>query len=260
VFFTALGHELEGMAAPGIVSTFLRGTEWAARGDVTLPVDTGRPLAREDAVRALLVTGGHDYDTAFYSVFQQDPRLKWDHEPSNEAAFRRDIRERYDVVVLFDMSADLSEKGRGHLRDFVESGKGLVVIHHAIANYWNNWPWWTDEVVGGRYLLQDDGDLPASTYQHDVDLFIRPTGRHPITDDVGPLHLIDETYKGMWISPDVKVLMETDHPLSDGPFVWVSPYPHSRVVYIQLGHGPEAYTHPGYRRLVNNAIFWSAGR
>jgi len=32
------------------------------------------------------------------------------------------------------------------------------------------------------------------------------------------------------------------------------------VIYIQLGHDPETFRHPGYRRLVYNAILWSAGR
>ena len=70
----------------------------------------------------------------------------------------------------------------------------------------------------------------------------------------------DETYKGMWISPDVKVLLKTDNPTSDGPVAWISPYAKSRVVYIQLGHGETAHLHPGYGTLVQDAIRWSAGR
>jgi type 1 glutamine amidotransferase len=64
----------------------------------------------------------------------------------------------------------------------------------------------------------------------------------------------------MWISPDVKVLLRTDNPTSDGPVAWISPYAKSRVVYIQLGHGETAHLHPGYRTLVQGAIRWSAGR
>jgi type 1 glutamine amidotransferase len=72
--------------------------------------------------------------------------------------------------------------------------------------------------------------------------------------------LCDETYKGMWISPDVKVLLRTDNPTRDGPVAWISPYPKSRVVYIELGHGQTAHLHPAYRTLVQNAVRWSAGR
>lgn len=54
--------------------------------------------------------------------------------------------------------------------------------------------------------------------------------------------------------------METDHPENDKPVVWISPWRKSRVVAIQLGHGPAAHRDPGYRRLVRNAILWTAGR
>jgi uncharacterized protein len=84
--------------------------------------------------------------------------------------------------------------------------------------------------------------------------------KHPITARLGTMHLWDETYKGMWISPDVKVLLRTDNPTSDGPVAWVSPYSKSRVVYIELGHGESAHLYPAYRTLVQDAIRWSAGR
>jgi len=40
----------------------------------------------------------------------------------------------------------------------------------------------------------------------------------------------------------------------------VSPYTKSRVVAIQLGHGPLAHKSPEWQTLVRNAILWSAGR
>ena len=74
------------------------------------------------------------------------------------------------------------------------------------------------------------------------------------------MHLQDETYKGMWIAPDVKVLLRTDNPTSDGPVAWISPYSKSRVVYLQLGHDAAVHYHPAYRTLVRNAVFWLGGR
>jgi type 1 glutamine amidotransferase len=74
------------------------------------------------------------------------------------------------------------------------------------------------------------------------------------------MRINDETYKGMWISPQVIVILKTDNPTSDGPVAWVSPFKDSRVVFIQLGHGELAHRHAGYRRLVRNAILWSGGR
>ncbi|MDW8352889.1 MAG: ThuA domain-containing protein [Bryobacterales bacterium] len=258
VFHSTLGHDLAAMWEPGFVTTFLRGAEWAASGAVTLPawIDPARPQQRR--TRVLVVTGGHDYDTSFYTLFEGYPDLAWDHAPSNREAYRRDLRPRYDVLVLYDMPQEIGETERQHLRDFAESGKGIVVLHHAIASY-NSWEWYSKELVGGKYLLQPEAGRPGSTYKHDEEIFVYPVARHPVVSDVGRMHLWDETYKGLWISPEVKVLLRTDHPLSDGPVAWISPYPKSRVVYIQLGHDRLAHIHPGYRKLVKNAIDWAAG-
>jgi len=257
-FYTALGHNPAAMSEPGFIATFLRGCEWAATGKVTLPPQADLYARKPDAVRLLVVTGGHDYNTEFYTLFQDDD-LVWDHAVSSTEAFASDIRGKYDVLVLYDMSSGLDETGRQNLRAFVEGNKGVVVLHHAIADY-PSWPWWWREVVGGRYFLEQEGDRPASTYKHDVELFIRPAGGHPITAPIGPIHIVDETYKGMWISPEVKVILETEERTSDGPLAWISPYENSRVVYIQLGHDRQAHLHPAYRELVKRAVLWAAGR
>jgi type 1 glutamine amidotransferase len=258
VFNTALGHDLNAMSEPGFVSSLRRGAEWAATGVATLPPVVGPPRKNPKSVRTLVVTGGHDYDPSFYSLFEYSD-VNWRHITSAAEAFQKDIRPNFDVLVLYDLTKELPEPQQAHLREFVESGKGVVVLHHAIADY-NSWPWWYREVVGGKYLLAAEGTMPGSTFSHDEELFVKPTASHPIVDSVGPMHLWDETYKGMWISPDVRVLLRTDNPTSDGPVAWISPYPKSRVVYIQLGHGRTSHIHPGYRRLVRNAIFWSCGK
>ncbi len=257
VFYTALGHDLNAMSVPGFAATFVRGCEWAATGKVTLGPQIDTYKRPENALRVLLVTGGHDYDTEFYTLFDGN-WLVWDHITSNHQAFSSDIRDGYDVLVLYDLSHEITENERKNLRDFVESDKGLVVLHHAIANY-NSWPWWWREVVGGRYILPETVKS-ASSYKHDVDLLVRPKGKHPITAGVGPLYIRDETYKDMWISPEVRVILETDEPTSDGPVAWISPYQKSRVMFLQLGHDRLAHLHPAYRELVKRSILWSAGR
>jgi type 1 glutamine amidotransferase len=210
-------------------------------------------------VRLLVVTGGHDYETSFYTLFEGYPGLVWDHATSNQAAFKQKIVPKYDVLLLYDMSQDLDEKGRENLRAFAEGGKGLVVLHHALVSY-QAWPWWSKEVVGGRYWLQKEGDVPVSTYKHDEELRVSAVAEHPITAGMGPFQITDETYKGMWISPAVKVLLKTDNPTSDGPVAWVSPFEKSRVVCIQLGHDSKAHRHTAFREIIRRAIFWSAGR
>jgi type 1 glutamine amidotransferase len=93
-----------------------------------------------------------------------------------------------------------------------------------------------------------------------VELEVEPVAKHPVLTGITRMHIWDETYKNLWISPKNLVLLKTDHPSSDGPVAWISPYEKARVVVIQLGHDAKAHLHPGWQRLVRNAILWAAGR
>jgi type 1 glutamine amidotransferase len=259
VFYTALGHDASAQQESGYVSTLTRGVEWAASSAVTLSPAGTLPSQAPPPLRLLVVTGGHPYATTFYTVFEGADDLHWDHAVSNHDAFKNDRRKDYDVLVLYDFSQEISDAEKTNLRDFVEAGKGVVVLHHAIADY-QDWEWWYKEVVGGKYLMKPFGSMPPSTYLHDQESCVTPVMRHPITAHIGAMHLWDETYKGMWISPDVKVLLRSDAPTSDGPVAWISPYTKSRVVYVQLGHGETAHLYPAYRTLVQDAIRWTGGR
>ena len=179
-------------------------------------------------------------------MFEGRPEWRWTHALSNEEAFKQEIVSRYDVLVLYDFVQALSPEGKGHLQAFAEAGKGIVVLHHALADY-QDWPWF-EEMAGGRYLMADQGEWKASTYRHDVELFAKPAGKHPIVDPIGPMQLVDETYKGMRISPKVTPLLEIDHPDGDRYVAWVSPYQPSRVVAVQLGHDEHAHRSQAYRR------------
>jgi len=206
-------------------------------------------------IRVLVVTGGHSYPTSFYTLFEQ-PGIAWDHAVSSEEAYRTDLRDRYDVLVLYDMPKTLSDTGTRHFRAFAEAGRGIVVVHHAIVSY-PDWDWYRD-LVGARYLERPQGGQSASTYRHDEQMRIAIARAHPVTEGLASFAVLDETYKGMWLAPTNTVLLTTDNPTGDPPVVWVSAYPRSRVVTVQPGHGPEAHRDASFRRLMLNAITWSA--
>ena len=217
------------------------------------------PPRPEDNVRALLITGGHDHEASFYSLFDGYKDLGRVPVSSSDIAFQSDLRGKYDVLIMYDFSRDLNETSRKNLRDFVEGSKGIVVLHHALLNY-QKWPWWYEDVVGGSYRLQREGDNPTSSYKGDQRIFVAPGEKHPITAALEPFQALDETYKNMWLSPRVRPLLITDNPNSDRLLAWIGPCATSRVVAIQLGHGPAIFSNPEYRTLVHNAILWSAGR
>lgn len=212
-----------------------------------------------DNVRALLITGGHEHETSFYSLFDGYNDLGRVAVSSSDIAFQSDLRSKYDVLIMYDFSRDLNETGRKNLRDFVEGGKGIVVLHHALLNY-QKWPWWYEEVVGGSYRLQREGDTPSSSYKGEQQINVILGEKHPITATLKPFQTLDESYKNMWLSPRVRPLLMTDNPNSDHLLAWIGPCATSRVVAIQLGHGPIIFSNPAYRTLVHNAIRWSVGR
>ena len=52
VFHTTLGHDTEAFEGVGFITTFLRGTEWAASGKVTQPIPQDFPSADKPSSRA----------------------------------------------------------------------------------------------------------------------------------------------------------------------------------------------------------------
>ena len=215
-------------------------------------------LFAQPPVKVLIVTGGHEHPLSFYSLFD-DPSMIATVNP-HPIAFNTDFRERADVLVRYDLIPNMpEEEKRNNLRAFVESGKGVVVLHHAIIDH-QAWPWWYEDVVGGRYLLDPADGMPASKARHEERMRVTVAKKHPVTEGLSDFTIEDETYKGMWISPKVQVLLTTDNPNNDGPLAWLGTHPKARVVYIQLGHGSLAHRNPNYQRLVRNAVLWAAGR
>jgi type 1 glutamine amidotransferase len=250
VFFTTLGHDTSAMASPGFATTFARAVEWTATGEVTIAAKLLPDAYKANAVKALVITGGHDHQPSFYTLFEGDGDIDAMTD-SHPAALHKDLS-KYAVLVFHDMYKGLDEKGRANLRAYVESGHGIVVTHHALATF-TDWEWWWKDVVGATYNAD-------STYAHDQVIDVRLAAKHPILNGVPPMELMDETYKGQWFGPGLIPLLETDHPKSDRLVAWVSPYKNSRVIVIQLGHDRWSHLHPGYRQLVHNAIMWAAQR
>jgi hypothetical protein len=263
VFHMTLGHDTNALYSPEVMALLARATEWAATGTVTVgPEVAPRETPPKGAVRALVVTGGHSYEPAFYTVFNGFPDLQWMHATSQKEAFTTSMEDQWDVVVLYDMHNQIGETEAKNLRAYVEAGKGIVALHHAIVDY-TSWPWWYEEVIGGKYFEKAEGNHTASHYQHDVAMVVRPVKgkeNHPVVRGVGEIVTMDECYRGMWFSPRITTLMETGTACNDKPVVYIGPQPNSRAVYIQLGHDSYTHQHPGYRKLVHNAILWAAGR
>ncbi|MFW9819432.1 MAG: ThuA domain-containing protein [Candidatus Thorarchaeota archaeon] len=212
---------------------------------------------KNNKIRLLIVSGGASFENTIFRNFSVIDEIEWTHIDSDKEAFKEDLREKYDVLIMYNLNQNPDENVKSNLKQFIESSKGIIILHHAIATY-NSWQWWYEKVVGGRYLMQPDGDLPSSKYMSHQEIIGIPVGNHPITSSLKglPVHLYDETYKNMWLSPEIKVVLQTNLFTSDKPLIWISPYEKSRVVVIIPGHGWGAHYNLGFRNLLKDAILW----
>jgi len=216
-------------------------------------------------VRALVVTGGHDFEREpFFALFKAMPGVEFREvvHPNAHAFLKPSASGNYDVVVLYDMWQPITEEAKGDLAALLKQGKGMVALHHCLAGY-NDWPEYA-RMIGGRYRLNketvNDVERPGSVYKHDVQFKVRiADSRHPIARGLKDFEILDETYGDFDVEAGVKPLLTTDHPTSGKTIGWAHTYGKSRVAYIQLGHGPTAYQNPSFRRLVDQAIRWAAG-
>jgi uncharacterized protein len=212
-------------------------------------------------LRVLLVTGGHGFEVEpFFKVFTDNPDIAFTPAKHNKDAdaYDRDDLLSYDVVVLYDMPKTITEAQKARFLSLFDKGTGVVVLHHALVAY-QDWPEY-EQIIGGRYP-EEKGQAGAVTpevgYQHDVDIPIVIVAKdHPITAGLADFTIHDEIYWGFRVGADVTPLITTTHPKSGKPLAWTRLQGKSRLVYLQLGHGPSAYDDPNYRRLLAQSIRW----
>lgn len=217
----------------------------------------------EKQYNVLLVTGGHGFDeTTFFDVFESLEDVTYTHVPqpkANEMIASANTTE-FDVLVFYDMYDSITTEQQQAYIELLDQGKGMVFMHHALVSY-QGWKEFKN-IIGGKYYQDStmvDGKMYKSTYKHDVTIDVRVTGtEHPITNGITDFTIFDEVYGNCEILSQVKPLLSTDHPESMEHIAWVNPYKNSQIVYIQLGHGPEAFANENFRTLVRQAIQWSA--
>ena len=247
----SLGHDLAAMYQPGFFTAVTRATEWVATGQVTLPLSG---TAAKPAVKALLVTGAHRYPAGLFAALEGYDDITWEHAGSS-AVFTPGMKDRYNVVVIGEIPANITATEKTALRDFIEGGGGVVALHHAISDE-ASWKWWNEEVVGARYSAGK-----TASQQQETEMIARATkagAAHPVLRKVAPLIIKDEAYRGVWLKPGVAVLMETGAAASDTAAVVVGPHQKARVVYIQPGQNDSTVRNPAYRKLLRQAILWAA--
>ncbi len=213
----------------------------------------------------LLITGGHDFDTAgFYSLFLSDNEISVDtvSQPAANLLIENNKAENWDAIVFYDMWQDITMAQKEAYLRLLENGTGMIFLHHSLVSYqdWNEFT----AIRGGKYHEKRYGTDTSklSGYQHDLDIKVTVIEQeNPVSKGIQDFQIHDEGYYNVEILPQVTPLLQTSNPSCARYVAWTNEYQNSRIVYIMLGHDNKAYENPSFRKLISNSIDWvSQGR
>jgi type 1 glutamine amidotransferase len=214
-----------------------------------------------DALRVAVVTGGHAFDVPnFYGLFRELPGVDaYPQHIEHFASSPEEVRDGYDAVVFYGMDQGIpEEEGRraaGNPRAAIEriaaQGQGVVVLHHALLA-WEKWDFW-NQLIGF--------DNRNFRYKEGLNLQVKVSDdAHAITQGVDDFEILDEGYvlKGDY-DGNGTVLLTVDHDDSMDRVAWAREYEKSRVFCMALGHDHQSWNNPGFRKVLQRGIAWSAG-
>ncbi len=220
-------------------------------------------FAQQQKISVLVISGGHGFKhEPFYDIFNSIPSITYDTlvQPQANALIASPGVNKYDVLVFYDMFDSIAPKQQEAYVSLLKKGTSMIFLHHSLVSY-QNWPEFI-QIVGGQYHTQPvvvNGDTLKTSYEHDVNISVKVENKkHPVTRGISDFDIVDEVYGGVEILPQVKPLLSTTHPKSMRYLAWINHYGKSDVLYIQLGHGPSGYSNPNFRKLIQQAIEWSA--
>lgn len=253
----------------GVAPTFVAITAESSQ-PAPQPTAAGQPAAAAStsgagasagkAIKVLIVGGGTHHDFARW--FGQEDKKTLERDGLATVTYTEDVStilpslKEVDVLFLSNNHQMKDPAMRKGIFDFVESGKGLVLVHPALWYNWNDWPEYNARLAGG-------GSRSHPKYQ-EFEVHVTDTS-HPITAGV-PAHfkITDELYE---FKPDpngspITVLAEGNLLGSDKKFpsVFTTRHDKGRIAGITLGHDEKAHALPAYQTLLRNAIKWAAGK
>jgi type 1 glutamine amidotransferase len=217
--------------------------------------------AEAKPLKVCLVSGSLEYNSNdSLSAFQQ--YLEANYQAQCSRAFIEGNDEEHlpglenladcDVMLLFTRRLKLSGEQLERIKSYCLAGKPIVGVRtasHAIQT-------WLDldkEVLGGNYHGHY-ADGPETEIK-----FVEQAKSHPLLAGVQPFRSSGSLYKNTGLAGDDEILMTGANPQATEPITWIRTYKGARIFYTSLGHQRD-FTEQSFRRLLVNALFWTAGR
>jgi putative heme-binding domain-containing protein len=157
-----------------------------------------------------------------------------------------------DVLLLFTRRLTISGEQLERVKKYCRSGKPIVAVRTA-SHAFQNWLGLDKEILGGNY--QGHYKEGPVTQVAIVDKF----KNHPVLAGVQPFPSMGSLYKNTGLASDDEVLLTGSIPGHTEPIAWTRVHNGGRVFYTSLGH-PEDFKNDNFRRLLVNALFWTAKR
>jgi type 1 glutamine amidotransferase len=163
-----------------------------------------------------------------------------------------DNLETCDVALFFTRRLTIQGEQLERVKKYCQAGKPVVGVRTASHGF-QNWLAFDKEVLGGNYK-NHYGAGPAT----DIAIPEKTKG-HPILEGVGAFKGVGSLYRNTGIAADAEVLMTGTIPEHTEPIAWARVHNGGRVFYTSLGH-PKDFEDENFRRLLTNALFWTAKR
>jgi type 1 glutamine amidotransferase/nicotinamidase-related amidase len=158
-----------------------------------------------------------------------------------------------DVALFFTRRLTIDGEALERVKRYCDSGKPIVAVRTASHGF-QKWLEFDGLVLGGNYKNHyGAGLLEASIAPESKD--------HPVLEGVGTIRSRESLYRNTPLAPDATVLMSGKANVTPDvhPVAWTRTHKGGRVFYTSLGC-PDDFEHAGFRRLIANALFWTAGR
>ncbi|MEX0712209.1 MAG: ThuA domain-containing protein, partial [Pirellulales bacterium] len=225
------------------------------------------PHAPGDAaapIKTLILTGhnhpAHDWRAttkALQAAFQRDPRFDVSVVVDPELLAQESLAE-YDLLVQNYVNWErpgLGDESKAALLKFVESGKGLAVVHFANGAFLD-WPEY-------RKLARRVWIEGKSGHDNYGPFTVHFTGRrHPITEGLHDFETTDELYHDQQGDLPIEPLATAGSRNTgrDEPMAFAYEYGKGRVFQTVLGHDEQAIRNAGTAELIRRGSAWAAGR
>jgi putative membrane-bound dehydrogenase-like protein len=157
-----------------------------------------------------------------------------------------------DVMLLFTRRLTISGEQLERVKKYCRSGKPIVAVRTA-SHALQNWLALDKEILGGNYQSHyKEGPVTQVA-------IVEKLKNHPVLAGVHAFQSVGSLYKNTGLASDAEVLLTGSIPGHTEPIAWTRLHNGGRIFYTSLGH-PQDFKNDNFRRLLVNALFWTAGR